>query len=119
MLADVLFIQAGRTSRGGLYSDIRVEDKECFVRGIEAWNQRLDETNNTYYSYPDCRYVFLNSTGAEKFKSMTVVEFEAIFSEEDRGRLGRLLEYGRLGNTWPVFRKDVYLKHGHEFKGDN
>lgn len=117
MLSTVVFLNGTLASRGNLYSDIHVEDKEQFLRRIEAWNERVG-TESPFYSYPSCMYAFLNGLAAASLNVMTVKEFEYIFNSEDIQRLGRLLEYGGPYNKWPVFNREIYLKYGYEYKGD-
>ncbi|MFD9628659.1 hypothetical protein [Peribacillus muralis] len=114
MTNEVVFIDAAAGSRGGLLTSLHVITKETFLKQIEAWNERQE--GKSYRHYPSCRYAFVDGPFSQKFKHMSLADFETIFTEEDRSRLGKLLEYGTGYDKYPMFLKAVYLKYG--YKGE-
>lgn len=117
-MKQVVFLGTSGASRGGLMVGISVHGKENFLKGIERWNERVGKGSISSYSFPSCRFAFVDGFDSKLFKNMTIEEFEAVFTEDDRKRLGRLLEYGgsRYGQKYPVFLKAIYQKYGYEFK---
>jgi hypothetical protein len=114
-MGEAVFLMTWGTQRGGLGVGIGVQSKEKFLKDVDAWNEKQQAAK--WVSYPKYRYAFMDGQISQLFKNMTVTEFEAIFNEADRKRLGMLLEYGRktYGDKYPVFLKAVYLKYGYEY----
>jgi hypothetical protein len=109
-MGEVAFIHAGKADRGGLKVAIKIQSKERFMEWVDEWNERNAGRHIGFYGYPKIRYAYIDGSYSELFKFMSINEFEAIFNEEDRKRLGRLLEY-RKGD-YPIFLKEIYVKHG-------
>jgi hypothetical protein len=117
-MKQVVFLGTSGASRGGLMVGISVQSKESFLKGIERWHERVGNQRISDYQYPTSRFAFVDGFDSKLFKNMAVSEFEAVFTEDDRKRLGRLLEYGgsKYGQKYPVFLKAIYQKYGYEYK---
>lgn len=106
----IVFLSTWGTSRGGLSVDVTLLSKEQFFNEVDKWNEGIIE--GKYYYYPTWRFAVIDGHRSRLFKSIAVGEFEKMFNEAERERLGKLLEYRK--GEYPVFLKAIYLKYGYE-----
>jgi len=119
-LKQVIFLDTNNARRGGLMVEIGLLSKSSFLNWVDTVNDHLCHINN----YPfisrlanyRCRYAVVDGNKSSSFKGMSLAEFEEIFTPEDIERMGRFLSYqdksSKYGATYPIFLKEVYVKHG-------
>jgi hypothetical protein len=109
-MSNVVFIDASNTQRGGLAVGMHIRSKEGFLQWADAWNKKYEDKPVPMWCMPKPRYAYVDGGYSSNFKELSLRQFEALFTEEEIKRLGRLLEY-RKGD-YPIFLKEIYVKHG-------
>jgi hypothetical protein len=107
---EVVFIDASNAARGGLMVGMHIRSKEGFLQWADGWNAKRSDNYISMYGMPKPRYAYVDGSYASNFKDLSLRQFEALFTEEDVKRLGRLMEYRK--GEYPIFLKEVYVKYG-------
>ena len=119
-MGQLVFFNTATTSRGGLYSSFGVLSKESILQKIERQVELSKQYS--YRRYSGYRYGWIDGGDSQSFKDMRLNEFEEIFTPEDIERMGDYLTYQPKtkdhGSFYPVFRKEIYMKHGIK-RGEN
>lgn len=113
MAGDVVFLKVTNGSRGGVLNGMRILSKEAFLQELDAWNERV--ADSPFTGFPKYLFGRVDGGSTANIKTLSLKEFESLFSEDEIKRFGRALEYGSRWSSsphWPNFRKAIHLKYG-------